>query len=270
VNVTAAATLPDMNPVIDALRAAANISSPHRVPIDDATITFAGSGANIGSLLLANNTGTDNTTTLITPNLKFGTTGTQEGFIFFQNPGGTNRTATIAGNLTANGITKFGSGLVIIANDQSDAARGNGNGYSNGWVVNEGTLQLGTFGLAGNATGTNTITLNGSQLGVSPAQPARQPQSSLLNYSYTLGKIIAVDNATIDWDAGADDRVHSIGDIEIQQDGGNGPVDAQLRIAIPGARRILSAGTLTVANNAILNVDATSLTGTSSSDNYRQ
>jgi autotransporter-associated beta strand protein len=90
-----------------------------------------------------------------------------------------------------------------------------------------------------------------------------QPADTLLNYTYSSGKIIAVDNATIDWDPAADDRVHTIADVEIQQSGGignapaNGTVDAQLRITHNRNRSILSAGTLTVTNNAILNVDTT-------------
>ncbi len=44
----------------------------------------------------------------------------------------------------------------------------------------------------------------------------------MLNYTYTSGKIFAVDYATIDWDPGVDDRVHTIADIEIQQSGGIG------------------------------------------------
>ena len=62
-------------------------------------------------------------------------------------------------------------------------------------------------------------------------------------------------------DPGADDRVHTIADIEIQQSGGiglaaaNGTVDAQLLIANNRNRSILAAGQLTLASNAILNVD---------------
>lgn len=157
---------------------------------------------------------------------------------------------------------------MVITNDQSDAARGIGNGYQGGWVVNEGALQFGQFGSAGNAVATNTIVLNGATAGAAQLNLRAQPADSLLNYTYTSGKIYAVDFATIDWDPGADDRVHSIADIEIQQSGGmdssgntlgliNGTVDAYLRVANNRNRAILSAGTLTVASNAILNVDTT-------------
>ncbi|MGB8170579.1 MAG: autotransporter-associated beta strand repeat-containing protein, partial [Chthoniobacteraceae bacterium] len=140
----------------------------------------------------------------------------------------------------------------------SDAARGTGQGYSDGWRVNEGVLQLSTFGSAGNAVASNTITLNGSQTtGAGQLNLRAQPADSLLNYRYTSGKIIVVDNAVIDWDPGASDRVHSIADIEIQQFNGSGPVDAQLRIANNRDRSILAAGQLTLTDNAIVNVDAT-------------
>ena len=72
-----------------------------------------------------------------------------------------------------------------------------------------------------------------------------------------------MDFATIDWDPNADDRVHTIADIEIQQSGGignapaSGTLDAYLRVANNRSRSILAAGSLTVASNAILNVDTT-------------
>lgn len=57
--------------------------------------------------------------------------------------------------------------------------------------------------------------------------------------------------------------MHTIADIEIQQSGGigngviNGTNDAQLRVANNWHRSIPAAGTLTLASNAILNVDTT-------------
>lgn len=256
---TGAVTLPDFNPFIYALRTSGTISSPTGAN-NDATITFGGSGADVGSLIIINSA--DTTTVNIHPNLKFGATGTNEALIYFA-AAGTNRNAAINGNITAGGITKFGTGTLQIANDQSDAARGVGEGYSSGWVINEGAIQLNTFGSAGNAVGTNTIVLNGSQAASAQLNLRAQPADSLLNYTYTSGKIYAVDFATIDFDPGADDRVHSIADIEIQQSGGignapaNGTVDAYLRVANNRNRTILSAGSLTVASNAILNVDTT-------------
>lgn len=247
VNVQANTTLLD-NPSIFALRVGAFTLSSITGANNDSTVTLADVSGVMGGIITSG-------AAIIHPNLKFGSTGTGEALI---NTVGGN--LTLNGNLTAGGVTKFGGNTLIVGNDQSDAARGTGNGYSSGWVVNEGAIQFNTFGSGGNAVPGNTITLNGNSTGIGAASQLNlraQPQSTLLNYAYTFGKIIAVDNAVIDWDAGADDRVHLIGDIEVQQAGGNGPVDAQLRIAHNRSRSILSAGTLTLTNNAIVNIDTT-------------
>jgi autotransporter-associated beta strand protein len=251
VNLTVATNLPDFNPVIFALRGGNFALSSPTGANNDATITFGGSGSDVGGVISTGNTFT------INPNLKFGTDGSNEAIFY---AGGN---IQFNGNLTAGSVTKFGTGTLVIGNDQSDAARGAGNGYSGGWVVNEGGLQLSQFGSAGNADANNTIVLNGSRESSGALFLRAQPGDTLLNYTYTSGKIYAVDNATIDWDPGADDRVHTISDIEIQQSGGlgsapvNGTVDAQLRIVNNRNRSILSAGQLTITNNAILNVDST-------------
>jgi autotransporter-associated beta strand protein len=256
VNVTATTSLPDFNPVIYALRGGnVTLNSPTGAN-NDATITLAGGGADVGSVISTAATFT------INPNLKFGSAGTNEALIY---AGGTMQ---INGNITAGSITKFGAGQLNIGNDQSDAARGAGNGYSGGWVVNEGSINLITFGSAGNAAPLNTIVLNGNQSSTPTLFLRANPADTLLNYTYTSGSIIAVDNATIDFDPGADDRVHTIADVEIQQSGGignataNGPNDAILRIVNNRNRSILAAGQLTLTNNAILNVDATNVGST--------
>jgi autotransporter-associated beta strand protein len=251
VNITAATTMGSFETSIFALRGGAfTLNSPTGAN-NDATITLTGSGADVGGVASFG-------AFVINPNLKFGSSGTNEALFY------TGSTLTVNGNITAGSITKFGvGGTLVIANDQSDVVRGTGNGYQGGWVVNEGVLQLNQFGSAGNAHASNTIVLNGAQAGSAQLNLRAQPADTLLNYTYSSGKIIAVDNATIDWDPAADDRVHTIADVEIQQSGGiglapaNGTVDAQLRIASNRARSILAAGSLTVTNNAILNVDTT-------------
>lgn len=251
VNITANITMGSFETSIFALRGGAfTLNSPTGAN-NDATIVLTGSGADVGAVSSFGGFA-------INPNLKFGSDGANEGIFY------TGSTLTVNGNITAGSITKFGvGGTLVIANDQSDAARGIGNGYQGGWVVNEGAIQFGQFGSAGNAHVNNTIVLNGAQAGAAQLNLRAQPGDTLLNYTYTSGRIIAVDNATIDWDPGADDRVHTIADVEIQQSGGignspaNGTVDAQLRIANNRSRAILAAGTLTVTNNAILNVDTT-------------
>lgn len=251
VNVTGNVSLPDFNPVIYALRGGAfTLNSPTGAN-NDATITLGGGGADIGSVASFG-------AFVINPNLKFGASGTNEAIFY------TGSTLTVNGTITAGSITKFGTGgTLVIANDQSDAARGTGQGYQGGWVVNEGAIQFGQFGSAGNADVNNTIVLNGARAGSAQLNLRAQPADSLLNYTYTSGRIIAVDNATIDWDPGASDRVHTIADLEIQQSGGignataNGTNDALLRVANNQFRSILAAGQLIVTNNAILNVDTT-------------
>ncbi|MEQ1859582.1 MAG: autotransporter-associated beta strand repeat-containing protein [Chthoniobacteraceae bacterium] len=244
VNVQATTTLVD-EPAVFAIRIGAFTLNSITGASNDSTITFTGSGSDIGGIITSG-------AATIHPNLKFGASGGNEALI---NTVGGN--LTITGNISANGVTKFGANTLVITNDQSDAARGLLQGYGGGWVVNEGTLQLATFGSAGNAVVANTITLNGSQLGAAQLNLRAQPADTLLNYSYTSGRIVIVDNAVIDWDPGASDRVHTIAGIEIQQAGGNGPVDAQLRFANNRDRSILAAGPLTLTHNAIVNVDAT-------------
>jgi autotransporter-associated beta strand protein len=251
VNIAATTTMGSFETSIFALRGGAfTLNSPTGAN-NDATIILTGSGADVGAVSSFG-------AFTINPNIKFGSDGANEGIFY------TGSTLTVNGNITAGSITKFGTGgTLVITNDQSDAARGTGNGYQGGWVVNEGNLQLGQFGSAGNAHAENTIVLNAAQAGSAALVLRAQPADTLLNYTYTSGRIIAVDNATIDWDPAADDRVHTIADVEIQQSGGigadpaNGTVDAQLRIANNRNRSILAAGTLTVTNNAILNVDTT-------------
>lgn len=251
VNIGANVTMGAFETSIYALRGGAfTLNSPTGAN-NDATVILGGSGSDIGSVASFG-------AFTINPNLKFGADGSNEALFY------TGSTLTVNGFISAGSITKFGTGgTLVIANDQSDAARGAGNGYSGGWVVNEGNLQFGQFGSGGNATAGNTIVLNGSQAGSAQLNLRAQPSDTLLNYSYTFGRITGVDFATIDWDPGADNRVHSISDIEIQQSGGigndptNGTMDAYLRVANNRVRTILSAGDLIMTNNGILNVDTT-------------
>ena len=188
VNFTAAGNLPDFNPVVWGLRTSANIGSPTGNN-NDATITFGGSNASEGGIIFIN--GADNTTVTINPNVRFGTAGDKEAVIYFAG-GGTNRNAALAGNITANGVTKFGAGILQIVNDQSDNARGVGQGYSNGWVINEGSINALTFGSLGNAAPTNTVVLNGNQASTPTLFLRANPADTTLKYTYTSGRIIAV------------------------------------------------------------------------------
>jgi autotransporter-associated beta strand protein len=266
VNVNANTQLVD-NPVIYAMSisAAATISNAIG-QLNTITLDGAGaSGANIGGIIASNNAIT------IAANIKAGSNGQFELPIFVNG-----NTTTITGDISANGITKFGVGTLTITKDQSDAARGTGNGLSGGWVVNEGVLNVGAFGALGNAVATNTVTLNGAAS--SSAQLTLAVNSgNATNSTYTSGRIIAVDNAVINIDQGADDRTQTISDVQVQSTGG-ALLDAQLKFNYTTARNrsLLDTGVLSLVdapgslNNgqtggAIINVAwGTALTGATS------
>jgi autotransporter-associated beta strand protein len=234
------------NPTIFALRLGAfTLNSLNNTAGNDSTVTFARISGSMGGIIMSG-------AGVINPDLRFADDGTGEALI---NTVGGN--LTLNGNLTAGRVTKFGANTFVIANDQSDMARGIGNGYAGGWVVNEGNLQFNTFGSAGNAAPSNTITLNGNQLGAATLLLRASAADSLLNYTYTSGRIISYNNGNIDWDPAADDRVHSIGDIEIRDAIPGSSHDSLLRVAHNRNRSILSAGRLILTDNGILNVDTT-------------
>ena len=209
------------------------------------TITLDGVGGTPGTTFGGILSG--NFTTSIAANLKAGSTGQFELPIYINTA-----TMTLSGDISATGITKFGSGTLSITKDQSDAARGTGNGYSNGWVVNEGTLSVGAFGALGNAVVTNTVTLNGSATGAAVLTLGVNTISNTTNATYTSGRIIAVDNAQINFDPGAaattaDDRTQSISDVQVQSTGGTF-LDAQLKINYTSVRNrdLLETGVLSL------------------------
>ena len=211
------------------------------------TLTFANgtTDADRGGLI------TTGTPTIAT-NLKFGTTGTKEGVIF--NTGNT----TLTGDVYAGSITKFGAGALIIGKDQTAVA--NGTGFAGNWTINQGSLTLNTFGGSGDG---GTITLNSS----SPTTGAgttlnllAQPGSSL-NGAYTMGRIIAVDNAVITATPNLTDSVVSINDLEIKSTDTTGLSPARLAVNIGNTRSVLNAGTLflTGTGGSIVDVRATAV-----------
>ena len=226
------------------------------------TITVSGTGAtstSMGGILVGN------VAAVINSNIKAGAAGQFELPIYL---GGS--TTTINGDLSATGITKFGAGTLVINKDQSDAARGPGNGYSGGWVVNEGGLTIQAMGGLGNAVVGNTVTLNGSTTGQATLNLNVQTGNTA-NQVFTSGKIIAVDNALINWTPNAADRTQTIADVNVQSTGGTA-LDAQLQVNIPNSRSILEAGVLSItganfqggtaaAPGAIINVNASAIAG---------
>lgn len=224
------------------------------------TITFAGSGSDIGgyiAALAANRT--------LTPNLKFGDDGTGDAYLYV------NAFSIFHhGDITAGKVVKFGNGQWIINKDQSDAARGPGNGYSNGWVVNEGQLQAATFGSLGNAVSTNTVTLNGNTSGGQASSPIlylRAAAGNPLESVYTSGKITLLDRATIDWDSGASDRTSTIAAIDLVSTNNSGIAEGDARFtfnfANNRARNYLKTGEMTLTGNSIVEVASVSGGGVS-------
>ncbi|MDB6076167.1 MAG: Autotransporter-associated beta strand repeat protein, partial [Verrucomicrobiaceae bacterium] len=243
--VTGSVTLAD-NPVLYALGFATATATVSNAAGQINTITLSGTGASastFGGIIAGAFAVT------INPNIKAGSSGQFELPIFVN---GTSANATILnGDIAANGITKFGAGTLTIGKDQSDLARGIGNGYNNGWVVNEGQITLSTFGSLGNvgsAAKPNLIKLNGSAAGAAQLN-LNLNQTNTLNATYTSGRIIALDNATIAWDPQADDRTQTINDVQVQSTGGV-LLDAQMRFTIGGTRKrsVLETGVLSLVN----------------------
>ncbi|NBV33796.1 MAG: hypothetical protein EBR81_08450, partial [Proteobacteria bacterium] len=228
---SAGVTLVD-NPVVYALRTNQNINNGAG---QFNTITLSGGTVGGGLLVYGANT--------IQPNIKSGTSGQYELPVY------NSAAVTLSGDISANGITKFGTGVLTIGKDQGDAARGSGLGYNKGWVVNEGQLTLSTFGGLGNvgtAGNPNLVYLNASQSGAAQLN-LTVSSANLTEYTYTSGRIIAVDNAVVAFNPAAADRIQAINDIEVQSTGGT-LLDAQLKLTISQAGSVLQAGTLLLSN----------------------
>jgi autotransporter-associated beta strand protein len=222
------------------------------------TITFGGSGSDMGGYIFS---GGANRT--LTPNLKFGDSGDGEANLYV---GG--NAVFHNGDITASKVIKFGNGQWVINKDQSDAARGPGNGYSNGWVVNEGQIQAATFGSLGNAATSNTVFLNGNTSGGQASVATlflRAASGNPLNQTYTSGKITLVDRANIDWDSAAVDRVNTISAIDLVSTNTSGIAEGDARFQFvftnARARNYLKTGEITMSGNSIVDVTGNAGTG---------
>ncbi|MBL9080920.1 MAG: autotransporter-associated beta strand repeat-containing protein [Planctomycetales bacterium] len=216
------------DPSLFGLRAAANITNAGRV----STIYFTSDAPSgrFGGLIGAGAAVT------IDPNLNFGN-GAGEALIFNGAAGATGAasstsTLTLNGLIQAGSVTKFGLGTLIINRDQTN--------YSGGWIVNQGALQLNTLGAAGQAGASNRITLNGPvalNLSVNSGNP--------LNTAYSIGTVYSVDDGTINYRPGADDRTATIGDIVVQNTAPwESAQPARFTVAFDRNRAILQAGVL--------------------------
>jgi autotransporter-associated beta strand protein len=246
VNVGTTASTLAGNAVMQTLRTNQNISNPASAYT---TLTLSAGGTGGGLLAYGNTT--------ITPHVKFGANGTEEGLIYTAS----GITATLTGDLTASAITKFGAGTLAINKDQSDAARGQGNGYSNGWFINEGAVTINTFGGFGNAVASNTVTLNGSSQTSAAGTTLNlsAPTGTGANSTYSMGRLIAVDNAIVTVNNGINDSTSSIGEVEINNTDTTGTTQSRLRVNLSNARQMLNTGTLFLSGSgaSIFDVNGT-------------
>jgi autotransporter-associated beta strand protein len=228
------------------------------------TLTFAeqGAGNDMGGIIL---TGSN---AAIGANLKFGSGATaREALIYVGDSGNaafplaapTVRTLTITGDIVqASQVTKFGPGTLAISKDQYNAAQTTAASFN--WVVNEGILQLNTFG----ASGTGAITLNGSGYGASAVTTQlnlRAQNNNVTNAAYTMSAINTVDNVIIDWDSGIADATNTIGAINVTNTGTASGVEndvpARLRFNFTNnrLRNYLNTGVITLNGTTAIDVN---------------
>jgi len=187
----------------------------------------------------------------IQADLKFGNAGLSDAYVY------NTTNLTINGDIYASSVTKFGAGNMILAKDQTEQAR-QGVGLLGNWYVNQGTLQLNTFGASGNgriflnASGPNTAAGTTLNLSANAGSP--------LSGTYTMSGITIVDNAVINVNAGGADRTVTIGDLEIVSTDVTGLQPARARFVVTQTRSMVNAGVLTLTGGAsILDVNANSV-----------
>ncbi len=215
------------------------------------TITFGGSGANIGGLLFSGNS-------TINANLRFGATGTNEALIYT----GSNITGQVSGDISASAITLFGAGIFQVNKDQTEAARGTGNGLTAPWFLNQGQLNLQTFGAAGTGpitlgggSGNNSLTpglgvnmLNGVENNAATLVLQANP-GSVLSTPYSFGLVTIKDQGRVYVNLQGDDRTVRISDVAVDSTDTTGQVPARARFEIINVRSMLTAGNLTLTGS---------------------
>jgi autotransporter-associated beta strand protein len=241
VDVTTAAMVLTQDQTVYALRTSQNVSSGVG---QYNTLTFAdgATDADRGGLII---TGTPT----IATNLKFGTSGNKEGIIY--NSGN----SILTGDIYAGSLTKFGAGTLSINKDQTAAA--NGTGFSGNWVVNQGGLTLNTFGASGDG-GTITLNASGTTSGAGTTLNLLAQPGSPLEGQYSMGRIIAVDNAVIVSTTAITDVTVGIGELEIHSTDTTGLSPARLRVTPTNTRGVIQASTLylTGTGNSIIDINA--------------
>ncbi len=235
---TAALTLTD-NPIVHALRTSQNINVGNAFN----TITLR-SGGFIG------------TAGTIQPNLVFNDGNANiEARIY--NSG----TVTINGSISANGITKFGTGNLVINNAQP--------AHTSGWRINSGTVQINDLQGLGQSVPSNAITLTATQTtGGSVAQAFAQTNLTFSRDSgtpelgvFTGGPITVVNEATVRVTAGVNDRNFQIPPVTVESTGDGSA--AAFTFDVPFSRTRATLPSLTLNSDAVVRVfDSGSTTDT--------
>ena len=205
-----------------------------------------------GGLITIGNIGID-------AHLRFGATGTGEATWFTSN----NASTQFNGDITAGRIVKFGTGNLSINKDQTDAARGAGQGLTADWHLNQGRLNFEQFGAAGTGNITiwgtqdynqfdSLVRMDGGAQTVTMLGLYADP-TSMLAARYSFGTIFVKDQARIYVEPPADDRTVQISNLSFDSSDTTGLVPARVRFETPRQRQMVVAGTtfLTGGNTAL-------------------
>ncbi|HZJ13917.1 MAG TPA: autotransporter-associated beta strand repeat-containing protein, partial [Chthoniobacteraceae bacterium] len=248
---TGAVVLAD-NLTIHALRTNRNIN-----------VGGANSKITIRSGGLIANAPANNTSLTIQPNLIFHNgTSNIEARIYTTNNG--TGVANLNGSITANGITKFGTGTLNINVAQPD--------YASGWTVNAGTLQINDLQGLGQSVPGNTVTLNATQTTGGSASQAQGITNLTLNRDtgspelavFTGGPITVVNEGAIRVAAGTDDRNLQIPNVTLTSTGTSiNTSGVGFTWDVPNNRFRATIPTLTLASDVTMRVyDSGSTTDT--------
>jgi autotransporter-associated beta strand protein len=163
----------------------------------------------------------------------------------------TGNTVNINGTITADGIVKSGNANLSINVPQT--------GYSSGWTVNSGTLQINDLGGLGQSVPTNTVTLNASLNTGGQASQAfgitnltfNRNQGTPELQTFTGGPITVFNEGTIRV-AGGDDRNLQIPAVTLDSTGTDSSV--AFTYDVPNNRYRANIPNLTLNDDAIIRV----------------
>lgn len=243
VDVTAATTL-STNPDVYALRLQGNLNvsgSNNTVTIRSGGLILAGGGDSTSYADLRFLDASDNP---------------REALIFTHA-----RSLYMRGQITADGVTKFGDNYLIMSVDQPN--------YSRGWTVNAGLLRADTLGGLGTSDAGNTVLLNGGAVagggaGAAPTLYFNAATGSPEPATYSMGKTTAVDGARIYANfGGQDDRTQIMGDLDVLAT--SGPAPAIVSLENTRSRAVMKTGMVTLNADTIFRVNNNGAVGRMSS-----